>query len=130
MLRRFVILGSLIVGAGFLFLVWLLVALLPLCDKEVLQQVVSPDGRYRASVSEGSCGATTGVTTYITVERNFDTLLAKEAYVLIAEGDRATLEARLRWAKPRNLVVSWQGPEQVFRAETNVLGVTVEYVGR
>ena len=130
MLRRLVILGVLVVGAGFLFVIWLLVALPPLCGKEVLQHAVSPDGRYRASVSEGSCGATTGVMTYITMERNFDTLLAKEAYVLIAQGDHATVDARLDWAGPRRLVVSWWGAEQIFLAKTEVLGVSVDYLAR
>ncbi|WP_340115633.1 hypothetical protein [Pelagibius sp. 7325] len=128
MLRRFVILGVLVTGAGCLFIVWLLLALPPLCGKAVVQQAVSPDGRYRASVSEGSCGATTGVATYITMERNFDSLLAKEADVLIADGDRARLETSVQWAGPRRLVVSWRGSEQVFLAETELFGVSVDYV--
>ena len=128
MVRRFMMLGALFIGAGLLVIVWLLLALPPLCDKQVLQEAVSPDGRYRASVSEGSCGATTEVMTYITLERNLDTLLSKAGDVLIADGDYMSLGASVQWLKPRTLLVSWRGSEQVFVAESKMLGVSVEYV--
>ncbi len=130
MVRRFMLLAALFVGAVLLFVVWLFLALPPLCGKEVLQEAVSPDGRYKASVYEGSCGSTTGVATYIAVERNFDTLLAKEADVLIANGDRMSVGVRVRWSGPRALVVSWRGSERVFLAESQVLGISVDYVDR
>ncbi len=115
---------------GVLVVVWWFLASPPFCSNGVVQEVVSPDGIYKVAVSERHCGATTGVTTYITVERNFDTLLAKEADVLIADGDRMSLETRVRWSGPRTLVISWRGSEQVFLAESKVLGISVGYVER
>ena len=130
MLRRSLFVGAVFLGVAILVAAGALFAFLPLCSESVIQEAVSPDGRYRAQVSEGGCGVTTGVTTYITVERSFNTLLAKEADVLIAEGDRVSLDARIRWTGPRRLVISWNGSEQVFLYESKALGVSVDYADR
>ena len=128
MLRRFFIVGALFLGAGIVVVIGGVYALLPLCPASIIQEAVSPDGRYRAVVSEGGCGATTPVTTSVTVERNFDTLLAKGGKVFFAKGDRFSLQTSICWVDSRTLIVSGRGFEDAYVAESKLVGVTVEFV--
>jgi len=123
MLRRFFYVGALFLGAGIVVLIGGIYAILPLCSDSIIQEAVSPDGRYRAVVSEGGCGATTPVTTAVTVERNFGTLLAKGGKVFFAIGDRLRLETSVRWVDSRTLVVSGRELEHAYLAESKLVGV-------
>jgi hypothetical protein len=106
-----------------------------MCANEVLNTIPSPDEALKVVVFQRDCGATTGFSTQVSLLRKNDRLPNSPGNLLVADTDRGNApsgpgggpEARITWANSRALMVSYHRKARIFRANTDVLGVSVSY---
>jgi hypothetical protein len=98
-----------------------------MCDNEISQSVVSPDGTLRAVVFGRNCGATTGFSTQLSIIPANSELPGEPGNVYIAEN---AIQMRLRWASETALEVSARPTGRVVLHKSNFNGVSVRYSGQ
>lgn len=93
------------------------------CDNQVLQAVVAPGGRHTAFVYRRDCGATTGFSTQVSVEKGAASFPAEPGTVLVL-GDEP---AFLTWLGPDRLQITHRrGARPAFQEERQD-GVQISY---
>jgi hypothetical protein len=97
-----------------------------LCSDKVVHEEISPDGVLTATWLVRDCGATTGLSTIVSVHRTSDTAKDAQQFVFVARGRYGL---RLRWVSPRELSVSCGNCTRgdVFREVTVLGGVDVAF---
>jgi hypothetical protein len=128
MLRRFLIVGALFLGAGVLVVIWGILPLTPLCGNEVVQKAVSPDGTRRAVVFQRDCGATTGFSTQISIIGSSEDLPNEGGNVFIAAGHPRTTATDLHWRDATTLLITTAVLSEANLVERNLDGIAIEYV--
>lgn len=106
-----------------------------MCGNHVVATVSSPDRSHTAVVFERNCGSTTGFSTQITLNSLFGGRAIGAGNLWVADTDHGTApsahwggpEVRLEWESATTLKVVHHPDARIFRAETNVSGVTVRY---
>jgi hypothetical protein len=114
------------------------------CGNEVISEVSSPNGEYRAIVFERDCGATTDFSTQVSVLRKSESFRAKhtwyasssQANCFTCDSDHGKASAGpaggpwvwVRWLSPDRLELSYDGYARVFLRQATVSGVRVTYV--
>lgn len=100
---------------------WMLVASAPSCGNSLAEELMSPDGRFKAVVFERSCGATTGFTTNISILVASGILPDGAGNLFASEGHPAQIGIQLRWQAQadgkQQLQVASNSKVQVFRAD-------------
>ena len=127
-----VLLAGILVGG---FAIWGLLARNP-CGNEVLAELPAPDHRTRAIVFQRSCGATTAVSTQVSLVAGSGPLPNDAGNVFIAatDHDRAPAGPRggplveVRWVEPAELEVRHDAQARVFSAHSLVNGVRIRFV--
>lgn len=98
----------------------------PKCHSEVLQEAVSPDGRYVATAFEHDCGATARYVRIISVrwsQASFDAE-NENRWAFIMEGQP---EVRLSWTKSTDLTVKHLGGVRLMRKAVVWDGIPISY---
>lgn len=106
-----------------------------LCSNLLLNEVMSPDGYWKAVVFERNCGATTGFVTHVSIIQASGDLPGGGGNVFVADTDhdRAPAgsgggpEIRVAWSSPSVLHVGHHPLVRIFRAESIFQGIHVEY---
>lgn len=138
MLPRFMLVGALLLGAAAVIAIWrcwetLMLAVLiavgsmVLCQNEVMQETVSPDGWYRAVVFQRDCGATTWFTTQVSIVGHWGWLPNDAGNVFNAEGHPEETKTRIRWSDSATLVITTTARDSAHKAASDLHGIRVEY---
>jgi hypothetical protein len=99
-----------------------------LCSNEVASELASPDNEYLAVVFERSCGATTGLSTQVSVLKNNSSLENEPGNVAIIDGHPKTTGIGITWADQDVLLVKGVGDSRFFKKLNQLKLVRVRYV--
>lgn len=99
-----------------------------MCGSDVLQEVYSPNGKYRVVVFQRDCGATTGFATHIAVLKGNTSLGRHYGNVFQAPGHPDWFEIKVEWQDDTHLTIEHNGKPIPYVAETEVRGIEIEYV--
>lgn len=100
------------------------------CADEPKYTTASPSGRRTATVAIRNCGATTGITTVVTVSQKRFGLYNASRELFGADGEVAgDRYFTLRWASDDELVVTVNAPIVLFRADKPLSDLTARYEG-
>ncbi len=108
---------------------WLLSSVDP-CGNDPQYEVASPDGRHRAVVFQRDCGATTGFSTHVSILTAGEAFPSEGGNVFAADSMRdpnGVLPLRITWTGDRSILIQRARAAKVFRSESRVLGVAVDY---
>jgi len=94
------------------------------CGSETIHTEPSPDGALRAVLFEHDCGATTGISTHVSILTKNESLLNKPGNTFIIGHEPAV---SLVWIQARALEIRYKPTETVFLKETSVNGVSINY---
>ena len=94
------------------------------CGNEVSQAISSPSGHARAVVFNRDCGATTGFNTQVSIVSGVNVLSNDEGNALILAG---TIPLQIQWESDSVLRLDGLGSAKVFKQETLVAGVAINY---
>lgn len=104
-----------------------------MCSHEVVEEVMSPDGRYNVEVSIGDCGGATtdffGKVIVRHVERGFDS-----RSIFGFEGRPSASGLLIEWESPDKLLLSFDNLQKVRRIDPNArqtsdFDIEYEYYG-
>ncbi len=135
-LRR-LFLGAGVVLALFVGLAWLGLEVLGrgMCGNEILTEVPSLDGRYKAVVFQRDCGATTGFSTQVSLLPQRKKLPNDGGNLFVADTDHGRAPSgpgggpavQVQWVNDQHLLLIHHPAARVFRAEQRRGGIHVEY---
>lgn len=120
------------VGAvGVIFLVvlalvaWVVTGLLamPLCENDIRQEVLSPDGRLKLVVFSRDCGATAGFNSQGSIIRVAEELPDDGGNVFITDKDEVTVS----WREQDRVVITLKGSGSDFKLEKQFKGITLDF---
>ncbi len=94
------------------------------CGNQVIHTEPSPDGMLRAVLFERDCGATTGISTQVSILKKDESLPSKSGNTFVIGHDPGV---GLVWIQPRQLEISFKHAQTVFLKETAVAGVSISY---
>jgi hypothetical protein len=104
------------------------------CGNNVLLEVPSPDGQHKAAIFIRNCGATTSLSTQVSVLQVPSTIGSWHiGNTFIAEARDAPIglgggpEVKASWVDGGILELQYPAKAKVFRSETSVNSVTVRY---
>jgi hypothetical protein len=106
------------------------------CGNEVLSKVEAPNGAHVAVVFERGCGATTGLSTQVSVIRRADDFRVEPAFrrptlpgnALIIDSRNDRVSVRAQWLDDSHLVLRYAPGVTVHLAAPAVDGVLVQHV--
>ena len=123
--------GAAFVGLAMLAgLIWWLLTSVDPCGNDPQYEVASPDGRHRAVVFRRDCGATTGFSTHVSILSAGEAFPSEGGNVFAADSMRdakGVLPMRITWTGDRSILIQRGRAAKVFRSESRVLGVSVDY---
>lgn len=99
-------------------------ALGPSCGNDQVEEVLSPNGRWKAVIFRRDCGATTDYSRQVSLLRG-DKPLRNEGGNILVVGDDAPLRAR--WADDGHLILWPAPPGKIFLRETEKEGIRISY---
>jgi len=106
-----------------------------MCRNEVDKRFPSPDAMSQVVLFSRSCGATTSISTHVALLGDgIDPGQAGNAFIAEPSRDTALGEKSgvmpidVRWNTARKVVMSYPASARVFRKETRIAGVDIEYV--
>jgi hypothetical protein len=100
-----------------------------LCENTIASRASSPDGKKIAIVFERDCGATTGLSTHVSLIDNTNQLDDEHGNVFVADKGRGPRgpSVETRWADSPSLIVSHDKTARIFKAVTKVGPVAITY---
>jgi hypothetical protein len=106
-----------------------------LCDNEIIQQISSPDGRWKAVVFQRDCGATTGFSSQISVIGAGSSLpndggnifVADDNHGLAPSGPGGGPKVWVRWLSSSHLKIAYDRRDRTFATETQYQGLSISY---
>lgn len=100
-------------------------SLFPDCDEGIMESQISPDGKWVAEKTVGICGGAMGVT-YLDVYLHD----AREHSTTILDMDEIDSRVTIKWADPKNLVVTYPAGKAVHKQQKSVDDVALHYVAK
>ncbi len=108
------------------------------CENTLVSVIASPDGLNNAFLYTRSCGATTGISTHISILPAGEKLRSQSGNTFVADGDHGRvptgangeLDVKVRWLSNDQLAVDYPAGSRLFRSETVKGPVHVEYSSR
>jgi hypothetical protein len=106
------------------------------CTNERLVDRASPNGRWHSVVFQRDCGATTGVSTQVSVLPGSDSLLNEGGNAFTADDNHGAAPAvpgggppvSTRWIAPDTLEIRFHPRSRVFTREKKVGAVAIRFV--
>ena len=93
------------------------------CVNEVREELPSPNGNFKAVAFSRNCGATTGANMQVSVLKIKEKLPNDGGNTLIVDKG----EAKVSWTQDGDLLIVLGHEVRVFKKESVVHGVTIEY---
>lgn len=104
------------------------------CQNEIVQELASPDGRLKATLFQRDCGATTGLSSQVSVLQPDETISGSgNVFVADSDHEHARLGAWggpavvIEWMSSQNLHITYASGLRVFKQEERIQGVTLTY---
>jgi len=102
-----------------------------LCANRVTQRVLSPDGSREAVVYERDCGATTAYASHVVIGAPGLVPQGSSALFVATRGnmhrDWGNAEARVDWAGPDRLTITYDALSELFKQDESMDDVAVSY---
>ena len=100
------------------------------CDNEAAAEHISPDGQWKFVTFDRNCGATAGSNLQISVLPVSKSLPRGGANTFIADDDHSATRfvAKPEWVSARKLRITYSPKARVFKHESKVGSVEIEYV--
>jgi hypothetical protein len=95
-----------------------------MCGNGIVAEVKSPNGKLKAVVFERNCGATTGVSTQISILPESEELANEVGNVCVVD---VFPKVELRWAGNNELVIAHHGGARLFHAVQSFDGINIRY---
>jgi len=95
-----------------------------MCGNTLLSEFQSPNGKWKAVVFERSCGATTGVSTQVSILPVDQDLPDGVGNICVVD---VFPKVDLRWVGNNELVVTHHGGAKLFHAVQSFEGITIKY---
>lgn len=99
-----------------------------MCGNEVFQEVVSPDGRYKAVVFQRDCGVTTGFSTQISILRAEQELEDDPGNIFIMDGHPEWTHVAITWVDAETISIKYAFGYEPFKSKNSYRGIHIEYV--
>lgn len=107
------------------------------CGNQVLQQVASPDGQFKAVIFERDCGATTGYSTQVSVLPSAAALSNDGGNVFVmndsdgsARSGSSGLRVWTKWLGARHLKIVYGAEETAFHNVPKYEDIAISYEKR
>jgi len=107
---------------------------LDMCGNQVLQQVASPDGRFKAVIFERDCGATSGYSTQVSVLPSGTKLPNESGNVFVIDDSDGSarlgssgLRVWAKWLGARHLKIVYGAEETVFHNAPKYKDIAISY---
>src|SRR3954451_11985351 len=99
------------------------------CSNEVPSEHVSPDGQWKYVSFDRNCGATTGSNLQITVLPTNTLLPHEAANAFIADDNHGVTKfvAQPQWLSNRKLRITYSSRARIFKRESKVGFIEIEY---
>ncbi len=106
------------------------------CGNNIVEEVKSPNGQFKAVIFERNCGATTGFSTQVSILSAQTSLSNESGNVFVADdGDRKTVLAGrgngpsvwAKWLGPNKLKIVYDRGARTFSMEKQYQGVSISY---
>ena len=106
----------------------------PLCGNKLVASASEPGGRHTAYVFQRDCGATTDVSTQISIMKG-RAKPSRSGNAFISDGNSVAARsapwggpwAELSWRSPGHLLIRYDKASRVFQQNQSVAGVAVTY---
>ena len=105
------------------------------CGNHRLQELIAPGGEHQATVFARDCGATTSVSTQVTISDRGDgssgagnVFVADADAVAVPTGSGGGPVVRVQWEAADSLTIAHHPRARIFKAETRLGGVRIGYV--
>ncbi len=95
-----------------------------MCGNTLLSESQSPNGKWKAVVFERSCGATTGVSTQVSILRKNEDLPNEIGNICVVD---VFPKVELRWVGNNELVITHHGGAKLFHAVQSFEGINIKY---
>ncbi len=107
------------------------------CKNEIVSEIPSPDKTLKVVIFQRDCGATTGFSTQISMLPISGSLPDADGNIFVADTNHGRArsavwggpEAKVKWETSRKLIIEHQIMARVSKAEKQIDGVVVEYIG-
>lgn len=104
------------------------------CENEVIIESPSPGGGLKAVLFQRSCGATTGLSSQISIVA-LTGIVSGGGNAFSADTDHGKARAgvwggpdvQMEWQSPRSLTITYAVNARIFRREAEVSGVSIGY---
>lgn len=93
------------------------------CANEPTEEIASPDGSKKMVLFSRDCGATTGFNTQCSILANSEPLPDERGNVFVIDNGTA----KVTWVDDSSVLVTFEADVRIFRQESAVGGVEVEY---
>lgn len=104
------------------------------CENILVKRVESPDGKHVAVLFQRDCGATTGLSTQVSILASDEYTSGKgNAFIADDNHGAATVGAwggswaDIRWIAPKHLLIYFAASSRIFEQNGQVSGVEVSY---
>lgn len=94
------------------------------CENEVVSEVTSPSGKFKAVMFERGCGATTGFNTQVSIIDADESVPDDAGNAIILD---ELVPLHIQWLSDDELSISGRRETQVFKQEEVVNGVRIRY---
>ena len=116
--------------AAFLLIAAALLTGCDTCANEAPAEHLSPDGQWKYVSFDRNCGATTGSNLQVSILPASKSLSNDAANAFIADDDhgKTTFVAQPEWVSPNRLRITYSAKARIFKRETKVGSIEIEYV--
>jgi len=98
-----------------------------MCGNETFNEVISPDGRFKAVIFQRDCGATTGFSTQISLISPMDKLKNDGGNIFIVDGHPNDRKIDMVWLSPKKLLISNVSELQPHKKVGKYKDVAIDY---
>ena len=107
-----------------------------LYKNEIIKEIPSPTGNYKAVIFQRDCGATTGFSTQISIIKINEKLPNKSGNIFIADTNHGEAPAapwggprvKVTWKNNNKLVVHYNTKARIFKETTPIYRIDIEYI--
>lgn len=91
-----------------------------MCGNTIYSEAYSPDGRYKAVIFQRDCGATTDISTQVSIIKMNTELKNDSGNVFVVKGPPDLKSPKLTWVSNTELLIDRQLDGTEFRAEKSM----------
>jgi hypothetical protein len=95
-----------------------------MCDNEIITETYSPDKKYKAIVFNRDCGATTGISSQLSILKADKELENKGGNTFVVDKGEII---KIEWTNQRQLTVLYDSLARTFEMKDRLEGISVEY---